>query len=242
MFLFFWVCFFGVGVPSEAAILSSALWFIFWKENSAKQQKTRWKHKAGRETKTTKRKIRNRHRYMHAYNLCRFAGRYVRSNLNMPPGLPLWGDKRDYDMDAPITVLGNTQARLVGTSPAALAAEQRDSPHPPVAVHSWNVSSRRRGPSREQHSHRLCVLLSVPALRADGTEHSEGWEQMEFFNFHLDIVSILLDVWWDISCPCRSAAGRQVEGESGAGSLWMDQVGLWEFFACVDSTHRASRG
>lgn len=35
----------------------------------------------------------------------------------MPPGLPLWGDKRDYDMDAPITVLGNTQARLVGTSP-----------------------------------------------------------------------------------------------------------------------------
>uniref|UniRef100_H3DA38 Ubiquitin associated and SH3 domain containing Bb n=1 Tax=Tetraodon nigroviridis TaxID=99883 RepID=H3DA38_TETNG len=41
-------------------------------------------------------------------------GRYVRSNLNMPPSLPLWGDKRDYHMDAPITVLGTTQARLVG--------------------------------------------------------------------------------------------------------------------------------
>uniref|UniRef100_A0A8P4K3U7 Ubiquitin associated and SH3 domain containing Bb n=1 Tax=Dicentrarchus labrax TaxID=13489 RepID=A0A8P4K3U7_DICLA len=40
--------------------------------------------------------------------------KYVRSNLNMPPSLPLWGDKRDYDMDAPITVFGSTQARLVG--------------------------------------------------------------------------------------------------------------------------------
>lgn len=45
------------------------------------------------------------------------AGRYVRSNLNMPPSLPLWGGQRDYDMDAPITVFGSTQARLVGTSP-----------------------------------------------------------------------------------------------------------------------------
>lgn len=44
----------------------------------------------------------------------RSAGRYVRSNLNMPSSLPLWGDKRDYDMDAPITVVGSTQARLVG--------------------------------------------------------------------------------------------------------------------------------
>lgn len=35
----------------------------------------------------------------------------------MPPSLPLWGDKRDYDMDAPITVVGSTQARLVGASP-----------------------------------------------------------------------------------------------------------------------------
>uniref|UniRef100_A0A3B3VMM3 Ubiquitin associated and SH3 domain containing B n=1 Tax=Poecilia latipinna TaxID=48699 RepID=A0A3B3VMM3_9TELE len=43
-------------------------------------------------------------------------GRYVRSNLNMPPSLPLWGGQRDYDMDAPITVFGSTQARLVGTS------------------------------------------------------------------------------------------------------------------------------
>lgn len=43
------------------------------------------------------------------------AGRYVRSNLNMPPSLPLWGGQRDYDMDAPITVFGSTQARLVGT-------------------------------------------------------------------------------------------------------------------------------
>lgn len=34
----------------------------------------------------------------------------------MPPSLPLWGDKRDYDMDAPITVFGTTQARLVGGS------------------------------------------------------------------------------------------------------------------------------
>ncbi|CAL8359997.1 unnamed protein product [Merluccius merluccius] len=42
-------------------------------------------------------------------------GRYMRSNLNMPPSLPLWGGgQKDYDMDAPITVLGSTQARLVG--------------------------------------------------------------------------------------------------------------------------------
>lgn len=34
----------------------------------------------------------------------------------MPPSLPLWGDKRDYGMDAPITVFGTTQARLVGAS------------------------------------------------------------------------------------------------------------------------------
>uniref|UniRef100_A0A8C6T3H7 Ubiquitin associated and SH3 domain containing Bb n=1 Tax=Neogobius melanostomus TaxID=47308 RepID=A0A8C6T3H7_9GOBI len=41
-------------------------------------------------------------------------GRYIRSNLNMPPSLPMWGSQRDYDMDAPITVVGCTQARLVG--------------------------------------------------------------------------------------------------------------------------------
>ncbi|XP_076832473.1 ubiquitin associated and SH3 domain containing Bb isoform X2 [Brachyhypopomus gauderio] len=42
-------------------------------------------------------------------------GRYVRSNLNMPPSLPAWsGGHRDYDMDAPITVFGATQARTVG--------------------------------------------------------------------------------------------------------------------------------
>lgn len=41
-------------------------------------------------------------------------GRYIRSNLNMPPSIPMWGGQRDYDMDAPITVLGCTQARLVG--------------------------------------------------------------------------------------------------------------------------------
>uniref|UniRef100_A0A8P4KP32 Ubiquitin associated and SH3 domain containing Bb n=1 Tax=Dicentrarchus labrax TaxID=13489 RepID=A0A8P4KP32_DICLA len=51
----------------------------------------------------------------HWLSLCSDSkGRYVRSNLNMPPSLPLWGDKRDYDMDAPITVFGSTQARLVG--------------------------------------------------------------------------------------------------------------------------------
>uniref|UniRef100_A0A671UE14 Ubiquitin associated and SH3 domain containing Bb n=1 Tax=Sparus aurata TaxID=8175 RepID=A0A671UE14_SPAAU len=51
----------------------------------------------------------------HWLSLCSDSkGRYVRSNLNMPPSLPLWGDKRDYDMDAPITVVGSTQARLVG--------------------------------------------------------------------------------------------------------------------------------
>lgn len=42
-------------------------------------------------------------------------GRYVRTNLNMPPFLPAWGGgHRDYDMDAPITVFGATQARTVG--------------------------------------------------------------------------------------------------------------------------------
>ncbi|TKS81468.1 Ubiquitin-associated and SH3 domain-containing protein B [Collichthys lucidus] len=50
----------------------------------------------------------------HWLSLCSDSkGRYVRSNLNMPPSLPLWGDKRDYDMDAPITVFGSTQARLI---------------------------------------------------------------------------------------------------------------------------------
>lgn len=48
---------------------------------------------------------------------------------------------------------------------------------PPVAVNSRHVSSGRRGPSGEQHGHRLCLLLSIPALRADGTEHPEGWER-----------------------------------------------------------------
>ncbi|XP_017568530.1 ubiquitin associated and SH3 domain containing Bb isoform X1 [Pygocentrus nattereri] len=42
-------------------------------------------------------------------------GRYVRTNLNMPPFLPAWGGgHRDYDMDAPITVFGAMQARTVG--------------------------------------------------------------------------------------------------------------------------------
>ncbi|KAI4814989.1 hypothetical protein KUCAC02_005160 [Chaenocephalus aceratus] len=51
----------------------------------------------------------------HWHSLCSDSkGRYVRSNLNMPPSLPLWGGQRDYDMDAPITVIGSTQARLVG--------------------------------------------------------------------------------------------------------------------------------
>ncbi|XP_077578642.1 ubiquitin associated and SH3 domain containing Bb isoform X1 [Stigmatopora nigra] len=51
----------------------------------------------------------------HWLSLCSDSkGRYVRSNLNMPPTLPLWGTQRDYDMDAPVTVFGSTQARLVG--------------------------------------------------------------------------------------------------------------------------------
>lgn len=48
------------------------------------------------------------------------AGRYVRSNLNMPHSLPQRsGGFRDYEKDAPITVLGCTQARLVGELPLA---------------------------------------------------------------------------------------------------------------------------
>uniref|UniRef100_A0A3Q3GY79 Ubiquitin associated and SH3 domain containing Bb n=1 Tax=Labrus bergylta TaxID=56723 RepID=A0A3Q3GY79_9LABR len=51
----------------------------------------------------------------HWLSLCSDSkGKYVRSNLNMPSSLPLWGGQRDYDMDAPITVFGSTQARLVG--------------------------------------------------------------------------------------------------------------------------------
>lgn len=39
----------------------------------------------------------------------------MRSNLNMPHSLPQRsGGFRDYEKDAPITVLGCTQARLVG--------------------------------------------------------------------------------------------------------------------------------
>ncbi|XP_042329910.1 ubiquitin-associated and SH3 domain-containing protein B-like [Sceloporus undulatus] len=42
-------------------------------------------------------------------------GRYVRTNLNMPHSLPQRsGGFRDYEKDAPITVFGCTQARLVG--------------------------------------------------------------------------------------------------------------------------------
>uniref|UniRef100_UPI00398F4B0C ubiquitin-associated and SH3 domain-containing protein B-like isoform X2 n=1 Tax=Pristiophorus japonicus TaxID=55135 RepID=UPI00398F4B0C len=42
-------------------------------------------------------------------------GNYIRSNLNMPPVLPQRsGGYRDYEKDAPITVFGCTQARLVG--------------------------------------------------------------------------------------------------------------------------------
>uniref|UniRef100_A0A4W4GF65 Ubiquitin associated and SH3 domain containing Bb n=1 Tax=Electrophorus electricus TaxID=8005 RepID=A0A4W4GF65_ELEEL len=50
-------------------------------------------------------------------------GRYVRSNLNMPPFLPAWaGGHRDYDMDAPITVVGATQARTVGEATLLLTS------------------------------------------------------------------------------------------------------------------------
>ncbi|XP_042333592.1 ubiquitin-associated and SH3 domain-containing protein B-like isoform X2 [Sceloporus undulatus] len=43
-------------------------------------------------------------------------GRYVRTNLNMPHSLPQRsGGFRDYEKDAPITVFGCTQARLVGS-------------------------------------------------------------------------------------------------------------------------------
>lgn len=45
----------------------------------------------------------------------------------MPPSLPLWGDKRDYDMDAPITVFGTTQARLVGACRRSLPTAVRGS-------------------------------------------------------------------------------------------------------------------
>ncbi|XP_055516535.1 ubiquitin-associated and SH3 domain-containing protein B-like isoform X1 [Leucoraja erinacea] len=42
-------------------------------------------------------------------------GNYIRSNLNMPPSLPQRsGGYKDYEKDAPITVFGCTQARLVG--------------------------------------------------------------------------------------------------------------------------------
>uniref|UniRef100_A0A8C1HGT5 Ubiquitin associated and SH3 domain containing Bb n=1 Tax=Cyprinus carpio carpio TaxID=630221 RepID=A0A8C1HGT5_CYPCA len=42
-------------------------------------------------------------------------GRYVRSNLNMPAALPTWGGAhRDSEMDTPITVVGVTQAKIVG--------------------------------------------------------------------------------------------------------------------------------
>uniref|UniRef100_A0A3P8V128 Ubiquitin associated and SH3 domain containing Bb n=1 Tax=Cynoglossus semilaevis TaxID=244447 RepID=A0A3P8V128_CYNSE len=51
----------------------------------------------------------------HWLSLCSDSkGRYVRSNLNMPPSLPLWGGQRDYDMDTPLTVFGSTQARVIG--------------------------------------------------------------------------------------------------------------------------------
>ncbi|TRY89234.1 hypothetical protein DNTS_025401 [Danionella cerebrum] len=42
-------------------------------------------------------------------------GRYVRRNLNMPAALPGWtGAHSDYQSDSPITVVGSTQAKIVG--------------------------------------------------------------------------------------------------------------------------------
>ncbi|XP_043936974.1 ubiquitin-associated and SH3 domain-containing protein B [Protopterus annectens] len=42
-------------------------------------------------------------------------GKYMRTNLNMPASLPPRSTGyRDYDKDAPITVFGSTQARLIG--------------------------------------------------------------------------------------------------------------------------------
>lgn len=49
-------------------------------------------------------------------------GRYIRTNLNMPHSLPQRsGGFRDYEKDAPITVFGCMQARLVGKCPGVTA-------------------------------------------------------------------------------------------------------------------------
>lgn len=51
-----------------------------------------------------------------------FLGRYIRTNLNMPHSLPQRsGGFRDYEKDAPITVFGCMQARLVGKCPGVIA-------------------------------------------------------------------------------------------------------------------------
>lgn len=51
-----------------------------------------------------------------------FLGRYIRTNLNMPHSLPQRsGGFRDYEKDAPITVFGCMQARLVGKSLGVIA-------------------------------------------------------------------------------------------------------------------------
>lgn len=70
----------------------------------------------------------------------------MRSNLNMPHSLPQRsGGFRDYEKDAPITVLGCMQARLVGKlSPADGSLLRKLCPLPPTHPAKERESARRK--------------------------------------------------------------------------------------------------
>lgn len=126
----------------------------------------------------------------------------MRANLNMPAGLPLWGDKRDYDMDAPITVLGNTQARIVGTSPAAWFDDQIDLQQPPYLQQTFLLV----GEALLESNTVIDFVYCSPSLRCVQTAQNilKGESRQVSFNFLQ--VSILLQE----GCLIRSFSSMQV--------------------------------
>lgn len=176
----------------------------------------------------------------------------------MPPGLPLWGDKRDYDMDAPITVFGTTQARLVGRSSVWICtmsyiwcgwSKRFTAPCGVFVFYSWIMFYFLPGEALLESNTVIDFVYCSPSLRCVQTAQNilKGKNRIgNSLTFLLRLICGMLEALYDLWCGLmsrfcvnRSAAGREVEGEGGARPLWMDQVGFWEFFARVDSSHRA---
>uniref|UniRef100_A0A8C9FTB8 SH3 domain-containing protein n=1 Tax=Pavo cristatus TaxID=9049 RepID=A0A8C9FTB8_PAVCR len=106
------------------------------------------------------------------------AGRYVRSNLNMPHSLPQRsGGFRDYEKDAPITVLGCMQARLVGELPPGrheLAQEALLSPsHAPR--HRKRKQKAEKNESGPPHWQAPSCLMQVLQLKERQSINPRLW-------------------------------------------------------------------